>query len=416
MSSHPEVIVIAPPEPGRTGLQRLRRRRISLLVVAAVAIAAAVGGLLIGTTIKSPAQVAAQTAPPALTRLSVPVTHQFITGTVLAQGVVKAPPEVSQLAGGGGGSGGALPVVTKVFRRVGSTVGPGSEIVEVAGRPLVTFLGSVPAYRSLSPGDSGTDVLQLQQGLESLGYSVGEDTGGVFGTGTGDAVTAFYTALGYPVPTQPATVGVGKKKKTVNEPMVPQAEIMFVPSFPARVIKVAGPLGKVTSGSLVTLALGSPAIAGQLSPSDGVLVKAGMAVKVTDPAAGSSRRGHIESVGARTETKKSISGGVYLPAKVSTGRPLPLSMIGQDVSLTIAAARSAGKVLAVPEAAVFARADGRLYVTKMTGSQSSVAVPVRVGVTGNGMVGVTPIDGGTLAAGDRVAIGADYARTSRTAR
>ena len=107
---------------------------------------------------------------------------------------------------------------------------------------------------------------------------------------------------------------------------------------------------------------------------------------------------------------------MYLPAKVSTGRPLPLSMIGQDVSLTITAAHSPGKVLAVPEAAVFARADGRLYVTKMTGSQSSVAVPVRVGVTGDGLVGVTPLDGGTLAAGDRVATGADYARTPKTAR
>ena len=67
-------------------------------------------------------------------------------------------------------------------------------------------------------------MLQLQQGLESLGYSVGGDTAAVFGVGTGDAVTAFYTALGYPVPTVPATVRVGKKKKTVQEPMVPQNE------------------------------------------------------------------------------------------------------------------------------------------------------------------------------------------------
>jgi peptidoglycan hydrolase-like protein with peptidoglycan-binding domain len=403
------------PESGRAGSLRLRRRRIALITVVAVAVVASAGGLLISTAIKSPAEVAAQTAAPGLTRLSVPVTRQVITGTVLAQGVVKPPPEVSQLAGGSSGSSsGALPVVTKVFRRVGSTIGPGSEIVEVAGRPLVAFLGSVPAYRNLVPGDSGTDVLQLQQGLESLGYSVGDDTAGVFGTGTGDAVAAFYTALGYSVPTVPGTVRTGGKKKVVSEPMVPQAEIMFVPQFPARVIKVAGPLGKEANGSLVTLALGDPATAGQLSPSDGVLVKAGMAVTVTDPATGSSRRGHIRSVGLHTKTKNSVSGGVYLPAKVSTRRPLPLSMIGQDVSLTITAAHSAGKVLAVPEAAVFARADGRLYVTKMTGPQSSVAVPVQVGVTGNGLVGVTPTGGGTLAAGDRVAIGAQYAQTPKT--
>ena len=163
--------------------------------------------------------MAAQTAAPGLTRLSVPVTHQVITGTVLAQGVVKAPPEVSQLSGGSSGSSsGALPVVTKVFRPGRQHGRPGSEIVEVAGRPLVTFLGSVPAYRNLAPGDSGTDVLQLQQGLESLGYSVGEDTGGVFGTGTGDAVTAFYTALGYPVPTQPSDGRSGQERKDATSP------------------------------------------------------------------------------------------------------------------------------------------------------------------------------------------------------
>jgi hypothetical protein len=179
--------------------------------------------------------------------------------------------------------------------------------------------------------------------------------------------------------------------------MVPLAEIMFVPEFPARVVKVAGPVGQEANGSLVTLAMGSPAIAGQLSPSDAALVKAGMRITITDAATGLTRRGHIKSVGRRTKTKGSISGGVYVPMKVRPGRPLSMSMIGQDVSLTITAAHSAGPLLAVPEAAVFARADGRLYVTKVTGARSDVQVPVRVDATGNGMVGITPIDGGTLA-------------------
>jgi len=91
-----------------------------------------------------------------------------------------------------------------------------------------------------------------------------------------------------------------------------------------------------------------------------------------------------------------------------------MSMIGQDVSLTITAAHSAGPLLAVPEAAVFARADGRLYVTKVTGARSDVQVPVRVDATGNGMVGITPIDGGTLATGDRVVTGTNYVQNVKT--
>jgi hypothetical protein len=40
------------PEPGRTGSLRLRRRRIVLIAVAAMAVVASAGGLLISTSIK----------------------------------------------------------------------------------------------------------------------------------------------------------------------------------------------------------------------------------------------------------------------------------------------------------------------------------------------------------------------------
>ncbi len=405
-------------ESGQAGSRRLRRRRLIMIGVVALAVAASVGGLLFATTLKSPAQLAAQTAPPAQTLLTVPVTHQVITGTVLAQGVVKPPPEVAQLSGANSGGGnGELSVVTKVFLRAGSPVAAGDVIVEVAGRPLFVFQGSSPAYRNLVPGDSGTDVSQLQLGLESLGYSVGGDTGGVFGPGTAAAVTAYYTALGYSVPTAPVAARTGKAgHKAASEPMVPLSEIMFVPRLPARVVKVAGPVGTEATGSLVTLSMGNPAVAGQLSPSDAALVRPGMAVTITDPATNATRHGHIRSVGQRTKTKHSISGGLYLPMRIHPSRPLPRSMIGQDVALTITSARSTGPVLAVPEAAVFARADGRLYVTKMTGARSDVQVPIRVGVTGNGLVGVSPIDGGTLTAGDRVAIGTNYAQNLKSLR
>ena len=78
---------------------RLRRRRTVALTVAGVAAVAATGGVLAATSIKSPAQLAAETAPPPLTQLSAPVTRQVITGTVQAPGVVKPPREVAGLAG-----------------------------------------------------------------------------------------------------------------------------------------------------------------------------------------------------------------------------------------------------------------------------------------------------------------------------
>jgi hypothetical protein len=402
------------PESGQAGSHRLRRRRTLLVAAVALAVVASVGGLLISTTIKSPAEQAAQSAPPPLTQLTAPVTRQVITSTVLAQAVVKAPAEVSQLPGADSGAApGELPVVTKIFRPVGSTVQAGNVIVEVAGRPLFVLAGGVPAYRNLTSGESGTDVAELQAGLESLGYSIGGDTSGVFGAGTGAAVAAYYTALGYTVPKAPASSTTGGRPKAASKPMVPLAEIMFVPAFPARVVKVAGPVGQEASGSLVTLSMGNPGVAGQLNPSDATLVRPGMTVTITDAATGLSRSGRIGPVGRRTKTTGSISGGVYVPMKVKPGGSLPMSMIGQDVSLTITSARSAQPLLAVPEAAVFARADGRLYVTKVTSARTDVQVPVRVDATGDGVIGITPIDGGTLAAGDRVVTGTNFAQNLR---
>ena len=86
-------------ESDAAGPPRLRRRRAVALTVAGVAAVAATGGVLVATSIKSPAQLAAETAPPPLTQLSARVTRQVITGTVQAPGVVKPPPEVAELAG-----------------------------------------------------------------------------------------------------------------------------------------------------------------------------------------------------------------------------------------------------------------------------------------------------------------------------
>src|SRR5215471_9574261 len=100
---------------------RLRRRRIILLAVIGLAVIASVGGLLISTTIKSPAQQAAETQPPGLTRLTATVQDTVIRNTVQADGLITKPPQISSLSSGGGGGaagggGNAQQVVTKIFR------------------------------------------------------------------------------------------------------------------------------------------------------------------------------------------------------------------------------------------------------------------------------------------------------------
>ncbi len=96
--------VTADESPGQG---RLRRRRNILIGIVILALMASVGGLLLSTSIKSPAQQASETSSPGLTRLTTTVQRQVITDTVLAQAVVTKPPEISGPPGGGGGGGGS---------------------------------------------------------------------------------------------------------------------------------------------------------------------------------------------------------------------------------------------------------------------------------------------------------------------
>ena len=395
------------PVVDKPGHGRLRRRRNILLAIAGLAVIAAVGGLLVSTTIKSPAQQAAETSAPGLTRLAAPVQYTVIRNTVQANGVITKPPQISSLSGGGGGGaangGNAQQVVTKIFKAPGRFVAPGNVIIEVAGQPFFVFRGKVPAYRDMAVGESGTDIAQLQAGLEGLGFSVGADTSGVYGRGTAAAVAAFYQSLGYTAPTVPGGPKAGRRAE------VPLSEIMFVPRLPAQVIKLGGGVGKIVSGSLVTLSMGSPAIKGQLNPAYGSLVRPGMHVTITAQGSPAVVHGTIQSVIKKAQTSHSISGGLYYPMRIKLHKPLPRSMgPGQNVILSIRAAQSSGPMLAVPEAALFAGQDGKYYVSKVTGPNSATRVAVTVVTTGDGLVGVRPSQPGALKQGDQVVTGENY--------
>jgi len=395
------------PVVDKPGHGRLRRRRNILLAIAALAVIASVGGLLVSTTIKSPAQQAAETTAPGLTRLAAPVQYTVIRNTVQANGVITKPPQISSLSSGGGGGevsgGNAQQVVTKIFKAPGRFVAPGNVIIEVAGQPFFVFRGAVPAYRDMAAGESGTDIAQLQAGLEGLGFSVGADTSGVYGRGTAAAVAAFYQSLGYKAP----TVQGGPRAARGAE--VPLSEIMFVPRFPAQVVKLGGGVGKIVSGSLVTLSMGSPAIKGQLNPAYGSLVRPGMHVTITAQGSPAVVHGTIQSVIKKPQTSHSISGGLYYPMRIKLRKPLPPSMgSGQNVILSIRAAQSSGPMLAVPEAALFGGQDGKDYVSKVTGPNSATRVAVTVVTTGDGLVGIRPGQPGALKQGDQVVTGENY--------
>ncbi|MGW3326022.1 peptidoglycan-binding protein [Streptomyces virginiae] len=189
----------AAPEEDRGGLAR--GRRVVLAVVGGAALMA-VGGLLATTLVKSPAQLAAETGPPAQGVLTADVERRVLAQTVVLRGTVVADQSVTVSPQGvrsGEGAGAAL--VTKLPLKAGDPVTAGRLIAEVSGRPIFTLHGAQPMYRDLKPGSTGDDVAQLQQALRELGHGTGGDAKGVFGAGTKAALTAHYRAIGYePLP------------------------------------------------------------------------------------------------------------------------------------------------------------------------------------------------------------------------
>ena len=90
--------------------------------------------------------------------------------------------------------------ISKLDVAAGSTVRNGEQLAELDGQPLFALTGTVPAWRDLTPGETGPDVAELQQALASLGYYDDGDTAGYFGAATEYAVSLYYEHLGYTPP------------------------------------------------------------------------------------------------------------------------------------------------------------------------------------------------------------------------
>jgi hypothetical protein len=134
-------------------------------------------------------------------------------------------------------------------------------------------------------------------------------------------------------------------------------------------------------------------------------------VKILSETTGIEAAGTVKSVAASPsfsdaadDDKAALDTGGYAVV-VQPGKPLPAELVGQDVRLTIEAASSTGKVLVVPVVAVSASADATTTVSVLENNGRVRRVEVRPGMSGDGYAEVTPLDGGSLTAGDKVIVG-----------
>jgi hypothetical protein len=415
-----------------------KRRRIFVVVAIGAAVLSLVG-LALSTRIKSPGDAASEAEPPVATTLTAPVEYRVLSTTVVLRGKVSAAQRVEVTPSSAVNS--ARLVITGVRVRPGATVRDGQVLAEVSGRPLITLRGAVPSYRNLKPGDNGRDVKQLQSALRLSGFQIG-DVDGRFGADTKRSLGAFYKRIGYDaaeagdaeaMKSARATVKTAKRRleaamrqaerskssaddaearyaredlasalsaladaEASSGPMLPLSEVVYLRSFPALVVASTAVVGSGVKAPMMTLETGAMRVIGDLSPADRGLVRMGMPVAMVAESNDLSARGVVSSVGG------DAAGSV--PTVIQPSKPLAAPWAGQDVRLTITAAKTSGPVLVVPQAAVSAGADDQSYVFVAEAGQERRRVPVKAGVSANGFVEVSPLSGG-LVVGDPVVIG-----------
>ncbi len=175
-------------------LRRFTRGPRLLALLAVVAIASLVLGIVLSRFVESPAQRAADAQAPSAGPVTAPIEKRVIQNTVTTRADVTYADAVDVKVDTTGLAGPA--VVTGHVPEVGAALDAGAVALEIAGRPLIVLPGELPAYRTLHVGLSGPDVAQLKAGLTALGIDVGDGAADLFDASTAAAVDALYRRSG----------------------------------------------------------------------------------------------------------------------------------------------------------------------------------------------------------------------------
>jgi hypothetical protein len=380
--------------------------RKTLYVTLAAVVASALVGWLLGIRVKSPAEVAAATAPPDASPILVPAELRELSTDIVTRGTGRygsgreirlAPSNFKSDAG----------TVTSVARG-GQMLKEGAVAMTVSGRPVFVLRGSTPSFRDLGPGMTGRDVRQLEAALSRLGLAPGP-ANGVFDGATESAVSRLYSRAGHSAfratedqlaDTRPVESRFVPGSRARAGIQVPADEIVFVPSLPVRVFEVLIPTGGEVDGPVLSVSNTDIFIDSSVPVEQAKLLSVGKAVVIDEPDLGIKGRGKVSSVAANPGTNGLDGFHVYFQVAVLDG---PSTIVKSSVRLRIPVETSGAEVLAVPVMAVTLAPDGTSRVQKQRGSGFEF-VTVTPGLSADGFVQVTVVKG-TLAPGDLVVVG-----------
>jgi peptidoglycan hydrolase-like protein with peptidoglycan-binding domain len=190
-------------------------------------------------------------------------------------------------------------------------------------------------------------------------------------------------------------------------PTVPLGEVVVVPQLPARispstlVVDTGSPLPR----PLLTVTAGELLVRVSVGPQTITFVHTGMAVDLLDEATGTAFTGKVVDVGEGAVTRQ--DGSIGIDVDVRPDEPLPASMVGANLRVSIVAAATVTPALIVPLAAVSTRADGSTVVSVVRSPNDPQPndIEVSAGPSAAGEVAVEPISAGSLRVGQLVVVG-----------
>jgi hypothetical protein len=356
-----------------------RRRRAATVVLALAALGAGAGAGIAwaaGAFRTHDSSETGQGAPPPATQ---PVVKENLSSQVPVTATLGYAGSYT-VQGQGLGTLTWLPSAGRVIRQ-------GQALYQVDnGSPVVLLYGSVPAWRTLDEGLTGTDVTQLNHDLVALGYADSSDISALgwdyFSWETAYGVQQMESALGVSSP--PGSLPLGS--------------VVFEPGA-IRVTNVLGSLGGPGAGPVLAATSDQHVVTIPLSTSQESEVAVGDAVTVTLPD-NASTPGKVSSVGT---VASGTASNATIQVTVTLTHPQVAGTLDQaPVTVYVTTASSPGPVLAVPVGALQAQSSGG-YAVEVTGTGDTrrlVSVTVGIFDDNSGLVQVT----GALTPGEQVVV------------
>jgi hypothetical protein len=271
----------------------------------------------------------------------------------------------------------------------GDKVECGAVLYRVNNHPVLLLCGPMPAYRSLSEGDSGPDVAALNVDLMHLGYATRKQldpSSHDFTVATASALKKLQSKVGGD---QTGSLDLG--------------QAVFLPES-VRIARVTGELGgSAQPGTQIAQATSDTLeVEANLDPSQQREVKKGDRAQITLPD-NTSVTGKVDRLGRVAQTGQDPNAGATTPAYISLDYPQQARSLDHAPVQVAITTKGVANALSVPVTAIVGRSGGgfAVEVVGADGRRELVAVKLGLFDTAGGRVQVV---GGDLHEGEQVVV------------